>query len=147
MAGVLRRRQARAQAGRSVEEALQLRATALRASPEDAVEQEALDVVLDGKDLWTPHAGCEMYTYRPCGGPYFPGWHERPCTDGVSTCNADGDCVCPDGYCSSTRIGYCTKCDDWDADAGSPGNSSCAHSGPDLEPYPHKQGPAYEQGR
>merc|ERR1740121_3269097 len=92
---------------------------------------ENLDETVEGKDPWTPHAECEMYTNSPCGGPLFPGWPNRTCSDGVSTCNPEGICICPDGYCSSTRVGYCTRCDDWDADAG-PGSSSCSNKSHDL---------------
>jgi len=146
MAGVLQRRQ---RGGRSWEEALQLRAAARRASAAETTQTttyaerrdngeglsnkdgENLDETVEGKDPWTPHAECEMYTNSPCGGPLFPGWPNRTCSDGVSTCNPEGICICPDGYCSSTRVGYCTRCDDWDADAG-PGSSSCSNKSHDL---------------
>ncbi|CAK0904123.1 unnamed protein product [Prorocentrum cordatum] len=140
LAEALQRRRARAGAGRGWEGALLKRAAAPRAVAEEAPAQAAegaLEEVLNGKDLWTPHNGCEMYTLRTCGAPLFPGWHERRCPDPVSTCNDDGDCVCPDGYCSSTRMGFCDRCDDWSSGADV-GNSSCIHTGADMVPYPHE---------
>jgi len=152
MAGVLQRQQTRARTGRNWEEAMRLRATArrasaghgggefdeaevlprLRATPES---NQSVDEAVDGKNLWSwtetgkdptpwnPDVGCEVYTDRPCG-EHTQG--NRTC-HGVSTCKGN-TCVCPDGYCASVHIGHCTKCDDWDADTGGPGNSSCVHN-------------------
>jgi len=106
-----------------------LRATALRASAGGNQSNQSVDQAVDTKvgwgslAPWNPFKGCEVYTDRPCGDHTQ---QNRTCRDGVSTC-MEGCCVCPDGYCASIRIGYCNRCDDWDADAGGPGNSSCIH--------------------
>jgi len=138
MAGVLQRRQT----GKNWEEAMRLRARTRRASAVGAGEpqsNQSVDKAVGGKDLWNftqtgkapvpwdPDVRCEVYTDRPCGG-HTQG--NRTC-HGVSTCYGGpgvGTCVCPDGYCASRLIGHCTKCDDWDADTGGPGNSSCVHN-------------------
>jgi len=90
----------------------------LHSSNESAIEDlvseingSSLDQAVGDKHIWKPSEKCEMYTLKSCGPPLAPGWPNRTCY-GVSTCNEDGDCVCPSGYCGSTRIGYCDKCDD-----------------------------------
>lgn len=93
---------------------------------------ESLDQAVGDKNIWTPSEKCEMYTLKSCGPPLAPGWPNRTCY-GVSTCSKDGDCMCPSGYCSSTRIGHCQKCEDELAVSG-----ACDHTyGEDLEFWIH----------